>query len=421
MTYEFQYLMHLLGAVSMGKAAQPPEKELNWENVFSLAGEQMIKPLIGYALKENPSIGYPEDKAKALIRDSLSAVITESARRSAIITLLGELEKNGIHSFTVKGFAVASDYALPEARISADTDICISPDDEEKAMAFFESCGFNVERRWLNGHHFAAHHPVMGLIEVHIKLYDEIVEDVWFAAVDADSLICQPHKKVHTIDGDYFTLGETDHLIFIILHMIKHFILCGMSLRMMTDVALFISAKKDEIDFERVYSVMKELNYDVFLLTVMRAMQRYSGFDVSCFEELENVEDEKVEMLLTDLETGGWLGKNNLNERKDGWREYSRQIMLRRKSKISYWSYMFRWRSGLGIKSLFPPKNRLLGDYPCLNRFPWLLPLVWLHRILFKGFAKGKKNKEDIIHNENDISAESKRRVEMFRSLGILQ
>ena len=420
MTYEFQYLMHLLGAVSMGKAAQPPEKELNWENVFSLAGEQMIKPLIGYALKENPSIGYPEDKAKALIRDSLSAVITESARRSAIITLLGELEESGVHNFTVKGFSVASFYALPEARISSDTDVCISPDDEEKAMSFFESRGFKVEKRWLNGHHFSAHHPVMGLIEVHIKLYDEIVEDVWFSAVNADSLICQPHKKVHTVDGDYYTLGETDHLIFIILHMIKHFILCGMSLRMMADIAVFIEAKKDEIDFERVRSVMKKLNYEELLLTVIRAMHIYFGFDASCFSDSENIEDAKVELLLTDVETGGWLGKNNLSERKDGWREYSRLLMLRRKGRLSYGLYMFRWRNGSGVKALFPPKKRLIGDYPRLTRFPWLLPFVWLHRIFVKGFKKGKKSKEEIVINKNNLSEESKRRVEMFRSFGIL-
>ena len=420
MTYEFQYLMHLLTAVSAGRAAKAPEREIDWERVFSLAEEQMIKPLLGYALKQNPSIGCPVDKSKALIKESFSAVITESARRGAVISLLGKLEESGVHNFTVKGFAVASAYALPEARISSDTDICISPDDEEKAIEFFKSNGFSVEERWLNGHHFSAQHPAMGLVEVHVKLYDEIVEDVWFADVDEKSLICQPHKKIHTADGDYYTLGETDHLIFIILHMIKHFILCGMSLRMMADIAVFIEAKKDEIDFERVRSVMKKLNYEELLLTVIRAMHIYFGFDASCFSESENVEDAKVELLLTDVETGGWLGKNNLSERKDGWREYSRLLMLRRKGRLSYALYMFRWRNGSGAKALFPPKKRLIGDYPCLNRFPCLLPFVWLHRIFVKGFKKGKKSKEEIVINKNNLSEESKRRVEMFRSFGIL-
>lgn len=420
MTYEFQYLMHLLRSASTGTSAKPPEKELDWNGVFSLAGEQMIKPLIAYALKSNPSIGYPEKEAKAFIRNSLSAMITESARRSAVIALLGELEESGIHSFVVKGFSVASEYAFPETRISADTDICISPSDEEKAKAFFNSRGFSVEERWHNGHHFSARHPIMGLIEVHIQLYDEIVEDVWFADVDATSLVCQPHKKIGTDDGDYYTLGDTDHLIFIALHMIKHFILCGMSLRMVSDIALFITSKRAEIDFDRVRSVLKKLNYDELFLTVIRAAEIYMEFDASDFPDSERISDEKVEMVLTDLETGGWLGKNNQSARKDGWREYSRLIMLKKKSKISYWIYMFRWQNEFSAKALFPPKKRLVGNYPCLNRFPWLLPLVWLHRILFKGIKKGKKTKEKIVFSENNISEESKRRVEMFRLLGIL-
>ncbi len=420
MTYEFEYLMHLLRSASVGLPAEPPEKKLDWNRAFSLASEQMIKPLIGYALKENPSIGYPEDRAKIFIKESFSAILTESARRSAVIALLGELEKSGVHNFTVKGFAVASEYFLPEARISSDTDICISPEDEEKAMAFFESRGFKVEERWRNGHHFSACHPVMGLIEVHIQLYDEIVEDVWFADADADSLVCQPHKKIHTDDGDYYTLGDTDHLIFMVLHMTKHFITCGMSLRMMADIALFIAAKKDELDFGRLRSVLEKLNYYEFFLTVIRAAELCFNFDDLCFADSARIESQKVETVLTDLEKGGWLGKNNSVERNDGWREYSRLLMLRRKSKLGYWLYMFRWQNEFGLKALFPPKKRLAGAYPCLNRFPWLLPFVWLHRILFKGFKKGKETKEKIVFNENDISEESKRRVEMFRSLGML-
>ncbi len=420
MTYEFQYLMHLLRSASTGISAKPPEKEIDWRSVFSLANEQMIKPLIGYALKANPSIGYPKDGSKAFIEQSFSAILTESARRCATIALLEELEESGIHNFTVKGFSVASEYAVPEARISSDTDICISPADEEKAADFFRNHGFTVEGRWRNGHHFSAHHPIIGLVEVHVQLYDEIVEDVWFAAVDADSLVCLPHKKIKPADGAYYTLDDTDHLVFMILHMIKHFILCGMSLRMITDVILFINAKRENIDFERVLSVLKKLNYYELFLTVIRSAELYLGFDASGFPESESITDEKVEMLLTDIETGGWLGKNNRSERKDGWREYSRLLMLRRKSKVSYWIYMFRWQNEFGAKALFPPRKRLLGSYPCLNRFPWLLPFIWLHRILFKGFKKGKKTKEDIVFNENNISEESKRRVEMFRALGIL-
>lgn len=420
MTYEFQYLMHLLGAASKGISAEPPKQKLDWDRVFELSQEQMLNPLIGYALKKSSSTGCPEEAANKIISDSFSAAVTECGRRGLVISLLDEMEKNGIHAFVVKGFSVSSVYASPESRISADTDICISPEDEEKATEFLRERGFEIQPRWRNGHHFEARHPKMGLLEVHIRLYDEIVENVWFDGIDVNMLICQQHQKIFTPDGDYYTLGDTDLLIFMVLHMVKHFISCGMSLRMMTDVALFMSAKKDVIDSARLWDVMKKLRYDVLLLTVIHTTVKYCGFSADDFCGLGEYNSDKVEAILDDLEKGGWLGKNGYEARQESWQEYSRQLLSKRKGRIFYWIYMFRWQNGFGLTDFFPPVKLLAGNYPCLNKFPWLLPFVWIHRLLFKSFSKGRKTKEKIVFNEHNISEESKKRVELFGLLEML-
>lgn len=414
MTYEFQYLMHLLGAASKGISAEPPKQKLEWNRVFELSQEQMINPLVGYALKKSPSTGCPEEEANKIIADSFSAAVTECGRRGLVISLLEEMEENGIYAFVVKGFSVSSVYASPETRISADTDICISPEDEEKTTEFLKNRGFEIQPRWRNGHHFKALHPHMGLLEVHIRLYDEIVEDVWFDEIDVNSLICQQHQRIITPDGAYYTLGDTDQLIFMVLHMIKHFISCGMSLRMMTDVALFVSANKDVIDSERLWNVMKKLKYDVLLSAVIHATIIYCGFSAEDFAGLGEYDPDKVEALLDDLEKGGWLGKNSYETRQESWQEYSRRLISKRKSRFSYWLYMFRWQNGFGFETFFPSVKSLVKNYPCLDKSPWLLPFVWIHRLLFRSFEKGRKTKEKIVFNEHRISEESKKRVELF-------
>ncbi|MBQ7122237.1 MAG: nucleotidyltransferase family protein [Clostridia bacterium] len=420
MTYEFRYLMQLLGSASTGKPANPPDRELDWSRVFELTQEQMLDELIWYALKTNAALKCSEDNFLSVVPDPLPAIITDSAARSMIVSLLEKMESEGIHSVVVKGMSVADGYASPEARISSDTDILIAPEDEAKAQRFLADNGFRVESRWDNGHHFSAHHPLMGLLEVHIQLYDDIAEDVWFADVTAEELICQQHKKICTSDGVYYTLGDTDHLIFIILHMIKHFILCGMSLRMMTDTAVFMSSKKASLDFGRMWSVMKKLRYDGFLSSVLWAMVEYCGFSADDFPGIGAFEREKVELILSDVEKGGWLGKNDYSARKESWQEYSRQLFVKRKSNISYHLYMLNWQNTLKLKTFFPPKERLVKDYPVLNRFPLLIPFIWLHRIIFKSIPRYIKAKEKIIFNENSVSAESKERVNMFRTLGML-
>lgn len=420
MTYEFQYLMQLLGSASTGKPAKSPDREPDWNKVFELAQEQMLMPLIWYALKTNPVSDCHAGEILSSAPNPLSAIITDSAARSLIISLLEKMENEGIHAVVVKGLAVAEGYSSPEARISSDTDIFIAPEDEIKAQKFLEANGFKVEPRWDNGHHFSAHHPLMGLLEVHIQLYDDIAEDVWFAGVSDDSLICQEHKKVCTADGAYYTLGDTDHIIFIILHMIKHFILCGMSLRMMTDTAVFMSSGKDILDFNRIWSVMRKLKYDGFLTSVLWAMVKYCGFSADDFPGIGAFDSEKVELILSDVEKGGWLGKNDYTARKESWQEYSRMVFAEKKGNIHYRAYMLKWQIGLNIKTFFPPKERLVKDYPFLNKFFWLIPFAWIHRIIFKSIPRYLKAKEKIVFNEDHISTESKERVKMFRILGML-
>ena len=420
MTYEFQYLMHLLGSVSTGKPASPPDKELDWNRVFELAHEQMLVPIVWYALKTNPALSCYADKIASDKTEPLSAIITDSAARSSVVSLLEKMENEGIHAAVIKGFAVAGSYSLPEARISSDTDILIAPKDETKTQRFLESNGFRVEPRWNNGHHFSAHHPLMGLLEVHIQLYDDIAEDIWFADVPPHILVCQEHKKVFTADGAYYTLGDTDHLIFIILHMIKHFILCGMSLRMMADTAAFMQSKKDSLDFIRIRSVMQALKYEGFLDSVLWVAVEYFGFSAEDFPGIGAFEPQNVELILSDVEKGGWLGKNDYIARKESWQEYSRRIFAKKKGDFHYRAYMLKWQIGLSMKTIFPPKERLVRDYPVLNRFSCLIPFVWIHRLIFKSIPRYMKAKEKIVFNEQLISDESKERVRMFRILGML-
>lgn len=420
MTYEFQYLMQLLGSASTGKPVNLPEHELDWSKLFELAQEQMLVPLIWHVLKINPALSCKANKLVSGGTDPLSTIVTDSIARSSVISLLGKMENEGIHAVVVKGFSIAESYKSPEARISSDTDILIAPEDEMKAQKFLKDNGFRVEPRWDNGHHFTAHHPLMGLLEVHIQLYDDIAEDIWFAGVASDSLICQEHKKVCTPDGVYYTLGDTDHLIFIILHMIKHFILCGMSLRMMTDTASFMSAKMDTLDFSRIWSVMRSLRYDSFLNSVLWITVKYCGFSAEDFPGIGAFDYQNVELILSDVEKGGWLGRNEFTERKESWQEYSRQIFAERNSDIHYRAYMYKWQTGLSLKTIFPSKKRLIKNYPFLNKFPWLIPFVWIHRIIFRSIPRYMKAKEKIVFNEHLVSDESKKRVEMFRELGML-
>lgn len=422
MTYEFQYLMHLLGAAAKGTPAEAPRQELNWEKIFAQAQNQMLTPLICQVLDKQPDLGYPVELVREHSRNAKLKAMKECAKRLMVINLLSELEKAGFRAVVVKGSVAAINYASPENRFSTDTDICIDPADEEKVCDFLSRQGFEVSPRWQNGHHAVAKHPAMGVLEVHVKLYDEIVEDVWFAQIEPDSYIQEPYQKVMTAEGPCYSLGNTDHLIFIILHMIKHFILAGMCLRMMMDTALFFAAHKDDVDIDRVWTVLHDLKFDRLLTGILWSMIHYCGFMPEDFPGIGPEMPEQVEMLLTDLETGGFLGHSDAEARLDSRSEFSRRLLTKKKSKLGYWLYMIQWQHSFKISTLFPGRKRLARQYPYLEKHPWLLPVAWIHRLIFRGGAllKGNKLTKQIVFDENKISDESKARVELFKSFDMI-
>lgn len=423
MTNEFEALMQLVGAAALGKPATVLPANLRWQELIKLAHEQSVETLVGYALRLSPEIDCPQELRFKLIAEMRQAAFSNNAWKSAVLSLLAKMNAAGIPAILMKGYAVADCYAAPDCRLSGDTDILIAPKDEKRACKFMKERGFKVDPRWENGHHAVCHHPQMGCVELHIMLYDEIVEDVWFGKMDGHEFVCEPRINEETQGGSYCTLGYTDHLIFLMLHLIKHFIQSGMSLRMMLDVALFFKKYTDRIDSHRFWATMDSLQYGKVAQSILWVMVRYCGIDASAIPGLHNECPEYTDMLIDDLEDGGWLGRNDQYTREEGWHEYNRQLLMAKRSKLQYLMYMLRWKSGMYCKALFPTRDALAKKYPYVNRSPLLIPVAWLHRLVFRG-SKAVKNgalTSCIVTDEQKVSDVGKRRVALFRKLEMIK
>ena len=116
------------------------------------------------------------------------------------------------------------------------------------------------------------------------------------------------------------------------------------------------------------------------------------------------------------------MGYADKAAREDGWIEYNRQILMKNKSKLQYWLYMLRWNMGLYMKALFPTKQALAVRYPYILKHPFLIPYVWLHRLIFRGTRAVKRGDltNYIVSDESKTSAAGKERVRMFQSLNML-
>lgn len=229
MTNEFRYMMQLLGAGACGFVPPGPEAEPDWTRLVRLAREQSVDSLVALGLKNGPEIPCPPE-----IRSELTAMMYRRAvsfhrRQHLVMGLLGRMEAAGIRAVLLKGYSVGRFYASPECRISGDTDVYVLPRDEERAKAFLRGEGFEIAERSETEHHYACTHPDMGLLELHVRFYDELAEEHWFRESALDVFIREEFKRMDSPDGAYYTLGDTDNLIFLTLHLVKHFIHSGLS------------------------------------------------------------------------------------------------------------------------------------------------------------------------------------------------
>lgn len=422
MTREFQQMLQLAAIGATGHSIEVDCTDIDWEKVIAIAKKQKVDCYVAYALKNNKDLPCPSEIRDPLIKESRSLVFSNALHRSAIIQLLEEMESAGIHAVLLKGYAISDCYALPESRTSSDADIWIDPKDEDRACEFMKKQGFTVNPRWKNGHHAVCNHPALGCVELHVILYDEIVEDVWFGKMDGSEYISESHMLVESEDGKYYSLGYTDHFIFLVLHMIKHFILSGLTLQMMLDVALYFKKYAGKIDANRVWNTITSLRYDQLFNCILWAMIQYCGFSTVGFPGVSSEVPEQVETILNDLEEGGWMGYADKEEREEGWKEYNRQILAKNKSKLRYWMYMLQWNMSLYMNALFPKKYVLAVRYPYILKHPILLPYAWLHRLLFRGSRAVKKGAlaNYIVFNVQKAGATGKERVRMFQSLNML-
>lgn len=422
MTNEFKALMQLVGAAAQGKALQKLPDDLDWARIERLANEQAVQTLLGYALRLSPALDCPAELRESLVSQMRQEAFSNHAWKHSTLQLLAEMNAAGIPALLIKGYAVADCYAAPDCRMSGDTDLLIEPKNEKRACAFMKANGFAVEHRWTNGHHDVCRHPQLGCVELHVMLYDEIVEDVWFGRMDGREFVSESAIEVATQDGSYRTLGYTDHMIFLMLHLIKHFIMTGMSLRMMLDVALFFSHNAERIDSARFWKMMESLKYGTIAQSILWAMVRYCGIDATSIPGLCEVCPKQVGMILDDLENGGWLGKIDEKAREEGWYEYNRRLLMKNRSKAQYLLFMLRWKIGVYLKALFPSRKTLAIRYPCVQKSALLIPLVWLHRLIFRGSRAVKKRALTtyIITDEKKIGTSAQERVQMFKNLGMM-
>ncbi len=363
--------------------------------------------------------GYEEEASRYLKRIKLQ-IMSSTAVSGQIHELVTQLEKKGIEAKILKGMSLSYLYAIPECRTSCDTDILIPKIKENSAYEVMRELGYKIAPRTEYSHHATCMHPKAGAVELHTDLFFERITDVIFDKEDFNKKLTESEGGFHINGLAFKTLGVTENLIYITLHMIQHFIRSGTSVRQLYDLLIYCKTYKDKVDKKEYFSYLERFSYTGIYNVVMSCGVEYFGFEEDELMTFVRLSKDIVDEFLTDIENGGWIGK----KRDDGYAFFRAYGNLKAKNSNSldekqYKKELKKYQRNRMISSVFPDKERLIAKFPYAEN-PLLRPFAWFSWLGY-GFSLLRQGElSSDVKDDEEFSESDKKRFSLFEKLDMI-
>lgn len=383
----------------------------DWHELYRLAESQSVLPMIYQATYNCPSAQVHSDLVKAYFGIVSEQVAIQVMKTTEFLEVYQKLCDAGVKPLIVKGLICRELYPLPDYRPSTDEDVLILP--EQFRICHKELMDFGM-RLLKEDEDIEKVHEVSYWKEP-MLLYIELHKSLFPAESDAYGDFNRFFENVHenavqeTIHGvPVFTLNYTEHLFYLICHAFKHFLGSGFGIRQVCDITLFANYYGKEIDWELLLQQCKAIAADRFAATLFQIGEQYLTFkpEQACYPKAFRELAVDEEDLLEDMFEGGALGNKDLS------RIHSSNITLNavtanKKGMES---------KGMVLKTIFPSRKYLKQWYKYLEKYPFLLPVAWISRIV-KYLCKIDKK-----HNAPGKAVQiGTQRVELLKKYGVLR
>ncbi len=351
-----------------------PEEEQNtdfsWELVYKLLCKNGLD---GVAYPYVSSLGKearpPDSFMDVWKQGILIKAIRQLRLEKALERVCKSAKEENLELIIMKGITLGRLYPHSEYRFSSDTDFLVRREIREEVMDLLLLLGYQYRRQKDNVDEF-----ILGdchMIELHTSLWEgftgfKIEQLERLHLTRADTLI-----KLEIGDYQVTTLGYTEHLIYQIYHMIKHFCLEGIGIRYLVDITLYVNQYFSDIDFKQFWQQLRAVDYEKFCMKVFSICILRFHMNPRCLPKNVSISSEEEETLLTDFIS---IGSMDDMDNKD-WEAlniiapyFCNPTEGRNKKFLRI------------IKMLFPPKAYLSKEFEYARKNPMLLPIAWIAR-----------------------------------------
>ena len=370
---ETEYLLHLI--ICTLHAKEPEEKEgIDFCALLELAKKQEIFNLINDKIQQ---LSFVSQDIKSQFRNynlsEINRMIAISSQRSVIFSMLSE---SGIKYMPLKGLIFKDYYPKESMRQMSDNDILIDEEKRSQAADIMQSLGYKAFDTTQNSDDFFKE-PYY-TFELHRSLFDEDSEfsprfdNIW------------NNSKQDESNEYLYHMAKEDAYIYSICHMYKHYIKFCCGLRFLVDNYLFLKKEEKGLNWQYINSELEKFG-------LLEYEKQTSALAKKVFDEKE-LSDEESRVLKSYIDYG-------IFGDSDG-------KILQQYSAAANGNTPGTAKAKYILRRLFPKKSDMLLNYPVLEKKPYLMPIMLIHRF-FKGLFNIRKTSSEL-KTVNQIQKENR-------------
>lgn len=407
----YQNIFTLTKAAILRQAPEALHTPIDWTEQIDLLRRGKLQGIVFKTASELPEESRPEPNfINGWKFDSFQNGFKQLASTQEVRHVLESANKLGLFPILFKGLILAALYPEPSMRYSSDADMFI-PEKQRPAMEeLLISLGYTKVPEASK-----EHVPVYRINNENRRLTIELHDCLWedYTGAQAEVLQALNFTNPETLQElspfgfPILTLGHEEHLAYQVFHIAKHFAFEGMRLRFLTDIALFVNAYKDQINFDHFWQSMDKLGYSSFCGAMFKICSTCLGMTDSVLKP-EHAALPINEQLITDIVLAGKVG------------EYQTENWASTDMLASY--FMRENKASSGIKRkleiFFPMPSELKDKFSYAKKCPILLPIAWVHRFFsaarYSILCKLKKQ------SASDVLSNAEYRLNLMKSVGLV-
>lgn len=370
--------------------------QVETEAFFRVSVAHKILPMTAQVLlRAAPEM--PQSLQAGLQTESMRQVILQARKTEQFLATCRALQAAGVAPLCVKGITCRVLYPELDLRISADEDLLVRDAELEVCDRVLKSLGYAISGTPSDSETSYFHAESGCMLELHRSLFPEdggvysrfnaLLGDLFADAVPLEiggvALRCPAPEK---------------HLLYLILHAYKHFLISGVGIRQLADIALL--ARANDIDWAAIFDACDTVRLSGFLNAVLAIDARWFGLETAGIRAPQFEPETDADALLQDVMQGGVYGPKHPDHLHSGaltFRQYADGLAGKR-------SFL----SG----ALFPARERMARKYPYVKKHGWLLPAAYASRLLKYAFSN---------HDSVYALDTADRRIGLMRKYGMIR